>query len=177
MPLFPPPFPQPLIIADEAISATAAITATFTNANVFLYAFEVLVATTFSGARWHTGATATGATDIGIYSFAGNLLASLSGGGAGVGVANVANSTQTPSFNGGNITLQPGQYFMALCESVSTDTITGKAGIVNSGAANRWRLAVNAPNASFSLPATTGGYTDSPSNVPAFALIVVGGLT
>ncbi len=165
------------IICDESISATGAVTAVFVNTNVFLYFFKLDVPTTLSGGKWHTGATATGATDIGIYTFAGNLQASISGGGAGVGTNNAANTSQSSAFSGGNITLAPGQYFMALCESVSTDTITGKAGIVNSGGSNRWRLAVNGPNASFSLPATTGGYTDSPSNVPAFSLTVVGGLT
>ncbi len=165
------------IICDESISATGAVTAVFVNTNIFLYWFKVDVPTTVSGAKWHTGAVAAGATDIGIYSFAGTLLTSLSGGGAGVGVNNAANSSQSANFSGGNYTLAPGQYFMALCESSSTDTITGKAGIVNSGGSNRWRIAVNGPNASFSLNAATGGYTDSPSNVPAFSLTVVGGLT
>lgn len=163
------PQPQRLIIADEAIAATAAVTTTYTANNVYLYAFEVEVPTAISGGKWRTGATATGTSDIGIYTFAGALLAHTGA------TANAANTSQSPNFSGGNITLAPGQYFIGYCVSNSTDTIAGKGGLANSAGDNRWRQATNAATAGV-LPNSTGGYTSNPANFPALALVVVGGL-
>lgn len=171
MPLFLPPPPQPLIVAGNeaiAVSGSAASAVLATNV-VYLSAFELLVATTFSGGKWRVGTTATGTADLGIYSFAGSLLANLGG------VANVASSPMSQAFSGGNITLPPGQYFAAFCVSNNTDNIWS-LGVGNGAVYSRSRQAINSATAGV-LPSATGGYSDTPVRFPAFALTVVGGLT
>ncbi len=158
------------IICDEAISLLTSLTVLLTANNIYLYFFKIDVPTTFSGGKFHTGTTATGTVDLGIYSFAGTLLTNTGA------IANVASSNMSPNFSGGNYTLAPGQYFMAMCPSNSTDTIGGRAGLTNSNGADRWRLANNSGTAGVLNPAH-GGYTDNPNNFPAFALTIVGGLT
>ena len=171
MPLFNPTI-GPLIVADEASSLAANAAATYTANGVYLYAFELQAATTFSGGKWRCGATTTGTTDVGIYSFAGNLQGTDTG-----AVTNVASTNISANFTGGNITLPPGQYFAALCVSNGTDTIAGKqGGISTTEVASRQRFATNSATSGV-LPSTTGGYSDAPVNFPSFALTVVNGLT
>ena len=172
MPLFLPPPPQPLIVIGSdpvAISGSAAAGVVLATNAVYLAAFELLVATTFSGGKWRTGAAATGTSDLGIYTFAGTLQANIGG------VANVASTSMSQAFSGGNITLPPGQYFAAFCVSNNTDVIWS-VGAGNGAAYTRCRQATNTATVGV-LPSTTGGYSDTPAKFPAFALTVVGGLT
>lgn len=159
----------PLIIADEAVAATASASTVYGANIVYLYAFELQATATISGAKWRVGATATGTTDIGIYDSGGNLLTHTGA------VANVASTTQSANFSGGNYTLSPGQYFMALVVSNATDTISGLA-VGNPAVMSRMRQATNSGAAGV-LPLATGGYSDAPAKFPAFALTVAGGLT
>jgi hypothetical protein len=173
MPLFTNPV-QPWIVSNDAVSINSVLTVTLSNTVVYLYAFELGAPTTFSGAKWRMGATGAGYTDIGIYDVNGNLQAHTTA------TLNTASTNMSQAFSGGNITLAPGQYFMALCASSASDTYLGISGTTSKSTTSRNRQATNAPTGSgntISLPSTTGGYSDSPANVPAFALTISGGLT
>ncbi len=170
MPLFLAPYPPPLIVANEIIALTGVATTAVTGNQVYLYAFEVYSPTTFSGAKWRVGATSTGTTDIGIYSFDGNTLFAHTG-----AITNVASTNMSNAFTGGNVTLPAGQYFMAVTVSNSTDTLVTLPAS-NAGIMSRVRQSTNNATAGV-LPSTTGGYSDVPARVVACALTVVGGLT
>lgn len=165
------PSPPPeLIIADEAVSVSGVATASLSANVVYLYAFVLRAPTIFSGAKWRMGATTTGTTDIGIYSFAGSLLIHTGA------VTNVASTNMSANFSGNaTIYLPPGQYFMALCPSNGTDTYNS-IGISNPAIQSNMRQGTTAGTAGV-LPNSTGGYSDTPARFPGVALTVVGGLT
>lgn len=170
MPLYiaPPPL---LITSTDAITAGGAAQTMVIN-NVYLYAFELAVSVTFTGAKWRCSGTAVGSTDIGIYTFAGTLLGNIGG------TNNVTSTSMSANFATA-ITCAPGQYFMALTNSTA-EHLFGITGFANTAVLSRCRLAVNTSTGtgvSLALPSTTGGYTDSPGVFPAFALTVSGGLT
>lgn len=168
MPLYiaPPPL---LITSTDAITAGGAAQTMVAN-NVYLYAFELAVSTTFTGAKWRCSATAVGSTDIGIYTFAGTLLGSLGG------VNNTSSTSMSASF-GTAINCGPGQYFMALTNS-GAEHLFGITGFANTAVLSRCRIATNTSSGTpVVLPSSTGGYTDAPGVFPAFALTVSGGLT
>ena len=176
MPLYLPPPPQPVIIATEVSALAGVATDTLTALQVYVYVFELAVATTFSGAKWRINTAASpGSTDIGIYNFAGTtLFASLGG------VVNVANTSFAQAFSGGNVTLQPGQYCTALASENNSDNYTG----INAPAASavilsRYRYAANGSvNAHpTTLPSTLGALSNpSTTKMPAWSLTVVGGI-
>ncbi len=175
MPLFLPPPPQPLIIATEVSALAGVATDTLSALTVYLYAFELATATTFSGVKYRTGTTATGSADAGVYSFAGTLLANIGG------LANVASTSVSQAFTGGNLTLQPGQYFMAFASQNATDTYVGiNAPVAGGTIESRYRFATNAATVPVSvvvLPSTTGAILNpSATKLPSFSLTVVGGI-
>src|SRR5260221_7439985 len=116
MPLHTYPI-APVIISDEPASMVAITTGVLVAFTVYLYAFELQSPVVVLGVKWGTGATHTGNTNMGIYTFAGNLVAG-SDTGAQVNGASVDNSFTY----GSAIALSPGQYLMALAPSNSTDT-------------------------------------------------------
>lgn len=156
------------IISNEAASLSGVLTTTLVATSVYLYAFETLAPITVSGGKWRMGVTVGGTTDIGIYDVNGNLLAHSGA------ITNVASTDMTANFLA-SIVLAPGQYFMALLPSSSSDTYLGITSSASLTPTSRVRIAVN--TAASALPATTGGYTDKPSRVPAMALTISGGLT
>ncbi len=169
MPLFlTTPQPQN-VSAAEALAIGGSASNTLGANSVYLYAFELAVAVTFSGAKWRIGTTGGGTADVGIYDINGNLLTHTGG------TTNTGSTNMSANFSGGNYTLQPGQYFMAYCTSSATDNVYGVS-LGNPAAITRCRLANNSATAGV-LPSTTGGYTDAPGHFPAFSLTVVGGLT
>jgi hypothetical protein len=164
------PHVAPWIISDE-VAALAGVLTTLLAANVvYMYAFETLAPITITGAKWRMGATTTGTTDIGVYDSNGNLL------GHTGATTNTASTNMSASLNGGNITLAPGQYFMALCPSNSTDTYLAIGSVAAATTPTRHRQATNTGTAGV-LPGTTGGYADTPSKTPAMSLTISGGLT
>ncbi len=175
MPLFLAPPPQPLIIATEVPALAGLATTTLSALTVYLYAFELAVATTFSGAKWRTGTTsAPGSFDLGIYSFAGSLLANVGG------VVGAATTSFSQAFSGGNVMLQPGQYFMAFASENATDTLVGiNAPVAGGTIESRYRFATNTSTNAHPtvLPATTGTILNpSATKLPSFSLTIVGGI-
>lgn len=164
------PNPAVWIISNDAVSLNAVLTVTLGANIVYLYAFEIFAPTTFTGAKWRMGATTTGTTDVGIYDVNGNLQTHTGA------ITNTASTNMSQAFSGGNITLAPGLYFMALCPSNATDTYLGVASTTSKTTTSRDRQATNSGTAGV-LPATTGGYSDTPSAVPAMSLTISGGLT
>ena len=168
MPLFSP-LPQHLIVANEAITTGGASHAMVAT-NVYLYAFEILVVTTYTGAKWRVSSTAVGSTDVGVYTFAGTLLGSLGG------IANTSNTSMSGNF-ATPILCGPGQYFMALACS-GAEPLYSVSSFNNVAVLSRCRVAVNGSAGTPTvLPSSTGGYTNAPAVFPAFSLIVSGGLT
>lgn len=166
MPLFPPPQPIDWIIGDYSAQLSGT-SGTVTGNQVYLYAFEVRANELVSGVRLRIGATATGTTDAGIYDSGGNLLTHSGA------VANTANTNQTFSFSSA-YALSPGQYFLAVCLSNSTDTITRLSGQSANTPQGRFKTATNTATLGV-LPPTTGGYSNG-SVVVAMEAITVGGL-
>lgn len=166
MPLFPPPLPIPLIIANDGIFPASG-TGTFTANVVALWAFEVYAPCTATGMRCHGAATATGTVDMGIYDANGNLL------GHTGAVALVANSNNSNAFVA-NVSLSVGRYFMALCPSNSTDTYNR---VSSFGTTNPLMPVLQANNAGTAgvLPNTTGGFVAANAS-PAMSVILVGGI-
>jgi hypothetical protein len=158
---------SPLIIADEAIAIAGLATTVYNTNAVYLYAFELYTTTIFTGGKWRCGATTTGTSDIGIYTFAGVLLADTGA------VTNVASTNMSANFAPGQVSLPPGQYFAAFSVSNSTDTIVGVT-LGNPAIMTRCRQATN--TATPPLPANTGGYSNVPAKFPAFSLTVLNGL-
>ncbi len=160
----------PWTVSNDAASLTGAATTVLTANVVYLYAFEVMASITVTGCKWHMGTTATGTTDVGVYDANGNLL------GHTGAVANVASTNMSNALSGGNLTLAPGQYFLALCPSNSTDTYQAVSATSPKTPTSRNRQGVTGGTAGV-LPTTTGGYTDTPAQVPAMALALLNGLT
>jgi len=167
MPLFPPPSPVPQIIDNEAASYTGNTSALTAN-TIYLWAFELSVPVIIVGMRWRNAATATGSTNMGIYTAAGNLVAGSDTG----AVANAVNTTKTFTY-GSPVVLQPGQYFLAISCNNGTDTFNALTpGFTD---ASRARRATNTL-ATGALPATTGAIVVLTSFAPAMAALVSGGL-
>lgn len=160
---------QPLWVGSDVWPPAAGVTTTLVTNQCYLYAFELQASTTFSGGTWHNGSTATGTSDIGVYTFAGTQLAHSGA------TANVASTTTTANFIGGNITLAPGQYFIALCCSNNTDTYHAESGVATATPFTRLRRSTTAASAGV-LPASTGGYNNGAGQGLVMALVIVGGL-
>src|SRR5260221_12760530 len=92
MPLFYPPAPTPQFVGTEPVGVAGALTILLTANQVYLYLFEVPpTGMTILGTKWRMGATTTGHTSMGIYTYAGNLVA-----GSDTGAQlNVANNSQS----------------------------------------------------------------------------------
>ena len=116
------------------------------------------------------GATTTGTTDMGVYDANGNLLAHTGA------TTNTASTNMSQAFSGGNLALGPGQYFMALCPSNSTDTYLAVTSTSRQAPVTRNRLGVTAGTSGV-LPSTSGGYSDGPSRTPGMSLTILNGLT
>jgi hypothetical protein len=164
---------SPAIIATEASSLAGLATTTLAANTIYLYAFELLVTTTFSGAKWRTGSTQTGSADVGIYSSSGTLLANCGG------VTGAASTSVSQAFSGGNITLGPGLYYAAFTSANGTDTYVGiNAPVAGGLIESRYRVAANTSSGTpVALNAATGTINNpSSTKMPAFSLTVVGGL-
>lgn len=170
MPLFYPPVTTPMIIASEANTLAGGVAATLTINVPFLYAFEVSgQSQLFHQVRWRIGATATGHTNMAIYTAAGNLVAGSDTG----SIVNVANTTHTPAY-GTDVLLGPGQYWLAIASDNGTDTYGGITGAVARIGVSRHRIGTNLLAAG-AMPATLGAITTSTNN-PFIALIPTGSL-
>jgi len=160
----------PEIIAAEAIAVAGVITATITANAVYLYGFELAANVSIASVRWRMGATTTGHTNMGIYTYAGNLVSG-SDTGSQVNTLSALNSFSyaTP------IPLSPGQYFLALACDNSTDTYLALSGATTfSESMTRHRVAANSLAAG-ALPLTTGAISATVKEL-AVAAIPVGGL-
>jgi hypothetical protein len=148
MPLF---YPQvmPAIITDDGAYIVAPTSTTVTANTLYMRAFTVFSTTIVVAAGWNMGATATGKTNIAIYTLAGNLV---SGSDTGQ-VSNVANSDVKSTYATA-VTLAPGQYFVAFASSNSTDTYLARGSNADSKSSS-YRVATNAVSAG-AMPSTTG---------------------
>lgn len=161
---------SPAIIATDWSQAGSVVTTTYTANQVQCFSFDLQAPTVITGARWHMGATATGSTNVAIYTLSGGALVSGSDTGA---ITNVANSDVSATYTT-PISLAPGQYLAALASSNGTDTYMAR----NSGSANKaWhnRVATNTMSASV-MPSTLGTLNATLSN-PSFCLLTQGGLS
>lgn len=170
MPFLTLPIPFPWII-DGYSSQPQASNGALTANTVYLYAFEINTTITLTGMRWRMAATATGKTDSGIYDANGNLLASI---GATV---NTASADNTAAFSGGNLTIPPGRYYMAITPGNATDTYSrlqnlqlGTNPIIRSLTAANNSTGTTTP----ALPTTTGAVSDSTTYVANSALVLGG---
>src|SRR5260221_9950059 len=116
MPLFYPPVPTPQFIGTDSIGLAGALTILLTANQVYLYLFEVPpTGMTILGTKWRMGATTTGHTSMGIYTYAGSLV---SGSDTGAQL-NVANNSQ--SFTYGTAVFFPARsYYISLAFYHST---------------------------------------------------------
>ncbi len=156
----------PLIIGSEVATLTGSSNAASAN-TVYLWAFELQVEVIITGFRWRNTATGGGATNCGIYTFAGNLVA-----GSDTGATNDGINTTTTATYATPLQLQPGQYFLALACG-ATDTFQSVSPTITNNA--RAKRATNALAAG-ALPLTTGTIVASSAFVPGFAALVSGGL-
>src|SRR5258707_4218654 len=109
---------QPQFIGTEAVGVAGALTILLTANQVYLYLFEVPpTGMTILGTKWRMGATTTGHTSMGIYTYAGNLV---SGSDTGAQL-NVANNSQSFTY-GTAVFLPVGSYYIAPGSDNATDT-------------------------------------------------------
>lgn len=170
MPLFYAPVTAPMIISSEANTLAGGVLATLTINVPFLYAFEVSgQSLLIHQVRWRMGATTTGHTNMAIYTAAGALVAGSDTG----SILNVANSTQTQAYST-DVSLPPGQYFIAIASDNGTDTYGGITGAAARIAVSRHRIGTNLL-ATGAMPPTLGSISTSTNN-PFMALIPTGSL-
>jgi len=158
---------QPQIIDNEVASYTLNTSALSAN-TVYLWAFELSTSVVITGMRFRNGTTATGATNLGIYTAAGNLVA-----GSDTGAQTDAVSTTKTATYATPVVLGPGQYFLALACNNATDTFNALTPAFTD--ASRAKRATNVLAAG-ALPATTGAIVINTSFAPALAALVSGGL-
>lgn len=173
MPLFIA-LPTPTYLGNDAAeSGAGGATGAMTAATVYLLAISNPVGCVVSGMRTHVGASPTGYTDMGIYTFDGNTLLVHTG-----AVLNVASTTMTNNFSS-NYYLGPGNYFLAFTASAA-DTYSKVPVMSVPGAISNFRIATNAATGSagtIALPATLGTILAPASGgSPLFGGVVVGGL-
>ncbi len=161
MPLFYPPVPTPQFVGTEPVGVAGALTILLTANQVYLYLFEVPpTGMTILGTKWRMGATTTGHTSMGIYTYAGNLVA----------------GSNSQSFTYGTAVFLPaGSYYIALACDNATDTYEGITAPSGGTQLSRHRAATNALAAG-ALPATTGAILTAGTKVPGAALQVSGGI-
>lgn len=160
----------PMIIASEANTLAGGVAATLTINVPFLYAFEVTGQTLqVHQVRWRMGATTTGHTNMAIYTAAGAIVAGSDTG----AILNVANTTHTPAYTN-DVSLPPGQYYLAIASDNGTDTYGGITGAVARIGVSRHRIGTNLLAAG-AMPATLGAISTSTNN-PFVALIPAGSL-
>jgi hypothetical protein len=161
--------PQPVILQSLGLEAAVATGSGVLTANiVYLIAVTLTAGVSVSGMRWRVTATATGTTDLGLYDASGNLLVHTGA------ITNVASTTMTSNFSS-NYALSPGNYYLALCPSNSTDTYGTTASLSTPGAVSDLRQATNAGTSGV-LPSTTGVIAAPTTRFPLFCGVVVGGL-
>jgi hypothetical protein len=161
---------KPQFIGTDAVGLAGALTITLTANQVYLYLFETPVPITITGVKWRMGITIGGHTNMGIYTYAGNLVA-----GSDTGAQlNVASTNQSFSY-GSAITLAPGSYWIALANDDGSDTYEGITAPAGGPILSRARAATNALAAG-ALPLTTGTITTPGTKVPGCALQVSGGI-
>lgn len=161
---------QPSIINNE-VAAYVGTSGLLVANTVYLFAFELQTQVTIIKARWRMAATTTGTTNMGIYTQNGAASALVSGSDTGA-QTNAASADNNFTY-ATPILLSPGQYFMALAPSNSTDTYLTR-GAAGTQGTSRARLATNALSAGV-LPATTGTLLAA-GTTPSMALIDSGGL-
>src|SRR5260221_12935535 len=162
---------QPQFIGTEPVGLAGALTILLTANQVYLYLFEVPpTGITILGTKWRMGATIGGHTNMGIYTYAGNLVA-----GSDTGAQlNVANNSMAFTYATA-ITLGQGSYYIALACDNATDTFEGITAPTGGSQISRHRAATNALAAG-ALPATTGTILTAGTKVPGAALQVSGGI-
>ena len=161
---------QPQFIGTEPVGLAGALTILLTANQVYLYLFELSAQEIITGAKWRMGATTTGHTNMGIYTYAGNLV---SGSDTGAQL-NVANNSMAFTYATA-ITLGQGSYYIALACDNATDTFEGITAPTGGSQISRHRAATNALAAG-ALPATTGTILTAGTKVPGAALQVSGGI-
>lgn len=162
--------PKAQFIGTEATGLAGVLTITLTANTVYLYLFEVLAPVTITGVKWRMGATTTGHTNIGVYTYAGNLVSGTDSGAQ----LNTANNSLSFTYASA-VTLPVGSYFLALATDTATDTYEGITAPTGGSIISRHRAATNVLAAG-ALPATTGAIVTAGTKVPGVALQVSGGI-
>src|SRR5258707_8563363 len=161
---------QPQFIGTEPVGLAGALTILLTANQVYLYLFELSAQEIIAGVKWRMGATTTGHTNMGIYTYAGNLVA-----GSDTGAQlNVANTNQSFTYATA-VTLGQGSYYIALACDNATDTYEGITAPTGGSQISRHRAATNALAAG-ALPATTGTILTAGTKGPGTAVQVSGGI-
>lgn len=168
----PPPIP-PALISNEIAGLTGNTGAISAN-TVYLYTFELQNGTLIVSVACRLSATATGTTNIGIYSYNGSLAAgaNLVAGSDTGAKTNVANSTLLTTY-ASPIILGPGIYFLALSNNNGTDTYQTLS--PNSTDLSRAKRATNVLAAG-ALPLTTGVIVSNVANAPGMCAHPFGGI-
>src|SRR5258708_19137172 len=153
MPLFYPPATTPQFVGTDPVGVAGALTILLTANQVYLYLFEVPpTGTTILGTKWRMGATIGGHTNMGIYTYAGNLVAGSDSGAQ----LNVANNSQ--SFTYGTAVFFPASsHYIALACDNATDTYEGITAPSGGTQLSRHRAATQALPAG-GEPTTTRGH-------------------
>jgi hypothetical protein len=162
------PVIAPLIICSEGATDVQSLVVTVSIGIEYLYAFELQAPLFIASIRWDMGATVTGKTNAGIYTFAGNLV---SGSDTGQ-IVNVASSTNTVTYSTA-VYLPIGQYYIAVACTNSTDTYVGKT-LTNAYSTSRHRRAANSVSGT-ALNNTTGAISTTTICL-ACAIVPVGGI-
>jgi hypothetical protein len=127
-----PSIPAPLALYDgEIVTTSVAVGASNT---AYLVGVVLYVQSTLTNIRCRFGTGGAGHYDVGIYDASGsnnqpgNLLAHAASSNTALATAT---GVQTPALIGGNLSLPPGRYWLALWVDNATDTINRQSG--NSG--------------------------------------------
>lgn len=104
--------------SESQLMATAASTATGTAAAAIFEPIAIQKPLLIARFFWYNGATASGNVNVGVYDRNGNLHGTATALTAQAGV----NAIQAAAPSGGNFTLAPGQYYMAVGFSSATAT-------------------------------------------------------
>jgi hypothetical protein len=157
-----------MIISNDPI-ATVGVAATMAGPGTpYLFAFELQVATPIHQVRWHMGATATGHTNIALYTGAGALVA-----GSDTGAQSNSASTTSTFTYATDVLLSPGQYWLAIACDNTTDTYEGITGMNTRISTTRQRTGTNALAAG-AMPLTLGTIVNNAGNTISVAAIPTG---
>lgn len=161
----------PLVLTSDAV-LTGGSSAALTANTVYVLKYALTVPVLITAMRWKATATAAGNVNLGIYDSTGAILGSTGS------VANTAATTNANANLTANLSLSPGNYYLAFTVGNNSDTFTRSNNLGSAG--SPLIAAYTAANNSTGttspvLPLTLGNLTIS-TVLPAFGAVVSGGV-